>query len=216
MKDMGDSYSLGFVVFPLLQVADIIGPKAHLVPVGVDQVPHIEQAREVAEKFNSTYGEVFPIPEALVGRVAKLVGTDGNPKMGKSLGNTIYLNESEEDLKQKVKSMFTDPTRIHASDPGTVEGNPVFIYHDLFNPDKEEVKDLKERYQKGTVGDVEVKDKLFVALNEFLTPIREKYSEYDENRDQVVEILEAGTKKTRDVIKETLVEVKEKMAFLNI
>ncbi|MFC1722450.1 tryptophan--tRNA ligase, partial [Patescibacteria group bacterium] len=155
-KNLGDSYSLGFVNFPLLQVADILCVKAHLVPVGEDQVPHVELTRETARKFNSLYGEVFPEPKAKVGEVKRLVGLDGNAKMTKSLGNTIYLNENEKDLKTKVMSMYTDPNRIHATDPGKVEGNPVFVYHDTFNRNKEEVEDLKKRYREGKVGDIEV------------------------------------------------------------
>ncbi len=215
MKDMGDDYSLGFIFFPTLQVADIIGVKADLVPVGIDQKPHVEQAFEVAEKFNTKYGQTFPMPAVKIGRVGKLVGTDGNPKMGKSLGNTIYLHESEADLKQKVMSMYTDPARIHATDPGTVEGNPVFIYHDVFNPNTAEVQDLKSRYTAGKVGDIEVKEKLFVVLNEFLSPIREKYTYYEQHEDEVKQILRAGTQKTRAIVQEVLAEVKEKMRFLS-
>lgn len=211
MKGLGDQYSLGFINYPIYQVADILCVKAHLVPVGKDQLAHIEQTREIANRFNNNFGEIFPVPEGLVGRVAKLVGTDGNPKMSKSLGNTIYLHESSKDLKTKVMGMYTDPNRIRATDPGRVEGNPVFAYHDVFNEDKEEVKDLKSRYKKGTVGDVEVKEKLFKVLDEFLEPIREKYSYYENNIDLVNDILSTGTKKTREVVKETLLEVKEKM-----
>ncbi|HXK52504.1 tryptophan--tRNA ligase [Candidatus Nomurabacteria bacterium] len=215
MKSLGDSYSLGFIFFPLLQVADIIGVKADLVPVGIDQKPHVEQALEVVSRFNSMYGEVFPVPKALIGRVGKLVGTDGNPKMGKSLNNCVFLNDSEEDLKSKIMNMFTDPARIHASDPGRVEGNPVFIYHDAFNPNKDEILDLKDRYVKGQVGDVEVKTKLFNALNTFLGPIRDRYKYYDERREDVKDILIQGTARTREVVRETLEETKDKMHLLN-
>ena len=209
-KSLGDKYSMGFLNFPLLQAADILCVNADLVPVGEDQLPHIELTREIARKFNSYYGEVFKEPEPLVGKVARLPGLDGNAKMSKSLGNTIYLNESEESLKEKVMSMFTDPNRIHPTDPGTVEGNPVFIYHDAFNENKEEVENLKDRYRKGKVGDVEVKEKLFTAMNGFLKPIREKYNYYENHLEEVQEIIQEGTKKTRIEAQKTLEEVQEK------
>jgi len=210
-KNLGDTFSLGFVNFPILQAADILGVKADLVPIGEDQLPHVELTREVARKFNSTYAEVFVEPEPLIGKVARLIGTDGNAKMTKSLGNTIFLNETEETLKQKVMSMYTDPNRIRATDPGTVEGNPVFIYHDAFNPNAEEVEDLKDRYTKGTVGDVEVKEKLYTAINAFLAPIREKYSYYESHLEEVREIIQRGTEITGKEVQETLAEVKEAM-----
>jgi len=131
--------------------------------------------------------------------------------MTKSLGNTIFLNEPEESLKQKIMNMYTDPRRIRATDPGTVEGNPVFIYHDAFNPNTEEVKDLKNRYVKGAVGDVEVKEKLYTAINNFLSPIREKYSYYESHLEEVREIIRQGTEVTRKEVQETLDEVKEAM-----
>lgn len=211
MKGLGDQFSLGFVNYPIYQAADILCVKAHLVPVGKDQLAHIEQTREIASKFNDSFGEIFPVPEGLVGRVAKLVGTDGNPKMSKSLGNTIYLNESTKELKEKVMRMYTDPKRIHATDPGTVEGNPVFDYHEVFNNNKAQVEDFKKRYRAGTVGDVEIKESLFTVLEEFLAPIREKYAQYETNKDSVTDILSEGTKKTRGIVIATLNEVKEKM-----
>jgi len=213
-KDLGDAFSLGFVNFPILQVADILCVKAHLVPVGEDQLPHIELAREVARKFNSTYGEIFPEPEGMVGEIKRLVGLDGNTKMTKSLDNTINLNEPEEELKRKIMGMYTDPKRIHATDPGTVKGNPVFIYHDAFNENKEEVKDLKQRYEKGQVGDIEVKEKLYEAMSRFLKPIITRYQMFENDIPKVEEILESGTQKTRAIVQETLQETKEKMNFL--
>ncbi len=213
-KKMGDAFSLGFVNFPILQAADILCVKAHLVPVGEDQLPHVELTREIAKRFNSTYGEVFPEPEALIGNVKRLVGLDGNTKMTKSLNNTIDLNETENSLKEKVMSMYTDPKRIHIDDPGTVEGNPVFIYHDTFNLNKEEVDELKERYEKGQVGDIEVKEKLYLALSKLLKPIRERYIQYENNMQEVEEILAAGTKRTREIVQQVLQETKEKMDFL--
>ncbi|HLD51407.1 tryptophan--tRNA ligase [candidate division WWE3 bacterium RIFOXYC1_FULL_40_10] len=210
-KNMGDNYSLGFVNFPIMQAADILCVNAHLVPVGEDQLPHVELTREVARKFNSTYGEVFVEPEGLVGEVKRLVGTDGNAKMTKSLGNTIFLSETEAELKRKISSMYTDPSRIHPTDPGRVEGNPVFIYHDAFNSNREEVEDLKGRYKTGKVGDVEVKDKLFKVLNELIAPIREKRAYYEAHQDEVKEIIAHGTAKTRAETQKTLNSVLEKI-----
>lgn len=216
-KGLGDSYSLGFLNFPVLMAADILCVNADLVPVGEDQLPHLELTRELARRFNSKYGaEIFKEPEGLVGRVSRLIGTDGNAKMSKSLGNTIYLSDPEEEVKQKVMSMYTDPKRIHPTDPGTVEGNPVFIYHDAFNPDKDEVSNLKERYVKGTVGDVEVKEKLYIAINEFLRPIREKRAELESNSEKIEEILSAGIKKTRREASKTLNSAMEALNFPKI
>jgi tryptophanyl-tRNA synthetase len=210
-KSLGDSYSLGFINFPILQVADILCVHADLVPVGEDQVPHVELTREIARKFNSLYGELFKEPEAMVGKVSRLVGLDGNSKMTKSLGNTIYLNESTSALKEKIMGMYTDPNRIHATEPGKVEGNPVFVYHDAFNPNKEEVEDLKSRYKKGTVGDVEVKERLFEALETFLDPIRERYAHYENNKNEVTDILQSGANKVRKEAQDVLGEVRERM-----
>lgn len=165
------SVPVAFFTYPVMQAANILLPRAHLVPVGEDQLAHIEMTREVARRFNRQFKEVFPEPEALVGRVARLVGIDGQAKMSKSLGNTIDLKDTEAEVNEKVRRMYTDPTRLRATDPGHVEGNPVFIYHDAFNPNTAEVDDLKERYLAGTVGDVEVKQKLAIAINNFLEPI---------------------------------------------
>jgi len=215
MKGLGEHFSLGFINYPIFQAADILCVKAHLVPVGVDQVAHLEQTREIARDINEiTNREIFPIPKALVGKIGKLVGIDGNPKMSKSLGNTIYLSEDRESLKKKVMSMYTDPSRIHSTDPGKVDGNPVFAYHDAFNPDKEEVGELKKRYQLGKVGDIEVKEKLFKALDAFLEPMREKRAYYEKDKNLVLEILDKGTKKTREATVTTLEEVKTRMGLL--
>ncbi len=211
-KRMGDTFSMGFINFPLLQAADILCVDADLVPVGEDQLPHIELTREIARKFNKLYAtETFMEPEGLVGKVARLVGTDGNAKMSKSLGNTIYLNETEETLKDKIMHMYTDPNRVHATDPGRVEGNPVFQYHRAFNKNIKEIEDLEERYRAGKVGDVEVKEKLFKAMNEFLAPIRDRYHYYETHIEEVKEIIEHGNKRTREEAKKKLEEVKEAM-----
>ena len=162
--------------------------------------------------FNRTYNSTALVEcEALIPRFARLPGTDGQAKMGKSLGNAIYLSDTEEELKKKVMGMYTDPGRIHATDPGRVEGNPVFVYHDTFNPNKSEVQDLKNRYKEGKVGDIEVKEKLFVALNEFLKPIREKRIEFSKDTNQLDKILKEGTERARKVARETMSKVRRAM-----
>ena len=208
------SISVGFFNYPISQVADILLPKAHLVPVGDDQLPHIELTREIARKFNRTYGDIFPEPDAIVGRVPRLVGTDGKAKMSKSIGNAIYLGESEESVTKRVRAMYTDPTRLRATDPGHVEGNPVFMYHDAFNPDKAEVQDLKDRYVVGKVGDVEVKQKLAKALNTFLEPIREKRRFYEQHLDDVKGALLDGTRRAKKVAEGTMLEVRQAMRIM--
>lgn len=214
-KGMDESVPLGFFMYPVSQAADISVYDANLVPVGEDQVPHIEVTRQLVRKFNGIYGDTLVEPEAKVSQFGRLVGTDNNAKMSKSLNNAIYLSESSEDLKQKIMSMYTDPSRIRATDPGTVEGNPVFIYHDAFNPDTDEVNDLKERYRKGTVGDVEVKQKLLAALETFLAPIRERRSKYD-NEDTLMQILRAGTEKGRNTAADVIGRVKDAMKIVRV
>lgn len=202
--------SLGLLSYPALQAADILMVRSHLVPVGKDQASHIEVTREIAKKFNEMYGEVFPIPEALIGEVPTLPGMD-NRKMSKSLNNAIYLSDNEKTVEEKVAKMYTDPSRIHADDPGHVEGNPVFVYHNAFNTNKEEVAELQEKYQKGTVSDVEVKQKLASALNKFLEPIREKRAALEKDPDMVEEIILQGTKKAQEEARETLELAKQAM-----
>lgn len=208
--------SIAFIVYPILQAADILGFNADLVPVGEDQLPVIEQAREIARDFNKTYGEIFVIPQGKVGRIKRLVGIDGKLKMSKSGDNAILLSDNEETLKKKIMTIYTDPNRIHVTDPGRVEGNPVFIYHDAFNPNKEEVEELKIRYRAGKVSDVEVKEKLFIALNNFLQPIREKRKYYEDRPKIAKEILIESTKKARKVVIETVKKFREKTKLNNL
>ena len=203
------SVPVAFFTYPVMQAANILLPRAHLVPVGEDQLPHIEMTRELARHFNRQFKDVFPEPEGLVGRIARLLGTDGGAKMSKSVGNTIDLKDTEEAVNDKVRRMYTDPTRLRASDPGHVEGNPVFMYHDAFNPDTAEVADLKERYVLGKVGDVEVKQKLARALNDFLAPIRERRAYYEAHRDLVRDALAKGTREGRAIATETLALVRD-------
>lgn len=205
--------SLGLLTYPVLQASDILMVRADLVPVGKDQESHVEVTREIARKFNSEFGDVFPEPKPLIGEVPTLVGTDGKAKMSKSLGNCIYLSEPPEAVRQKVMEMYTDPTRIHSTDPGHVEGNPVFVYHDAFNPNKEEVEDLKKRYREGRVGDIEVKEKLAVALNQFLNPIRQRRTEFEAQPELVSGILKEGGERARKEAAETLKLVKEAMGL---
>ena len=202
---------VGFWSYPISQAADIAIFKADLVPVGEDQLPMIEQTREIVRRFNRLYGKVLIEPRAMLGAVARLPGTDGGAKMSKSVGNCICLGDPSEVVRKRVMSMFTDPTRIHPTDPGHVEGNPVFTYHDVFNPNKEEIEDLKERYRKGTVGDVEVKQRLFEALEAFLAPIRQRRQELAAKPQRVFEIIVEGTRKGRALAQATMAEVRHAM-----
>ena len=203
------SVPVAFFTYPVLQAANILLPRAHLVPVGEDQSPHIEMTRELARRFNRQFGDVFPEPEGLVGRVPRLVGTDGQAKMSKSIGNTIELKDAEDVVNEKVRRMYTDPTRLRATDPGHVEGNPVFMFHDAFNPDKDEVEDLKERYRAGRVGDVEVKQKLAKALNDLLGPIRERRAHFEAHPGLVRDALEKGCREARAIAQETMAMVRD-------
>ncbi len=203
----------GLLGYPVLQAADILLPRAHLVPVGKDNESHVEVTREVARRFNLLYGEVFPIPDVLVGEVPTLLGTDGQGKMSKSLGNTIYLSDDERTVNKKVRGMYTDPKRVHAHIPGTVEGNPVFQYHDAFNPDKAQVEDFKRRYREGNIGDVEIKDALALAINNFLAPMRERYARYQEDPGFVDQVIIDGTERMRAAAAATMKEVKTAMGL---
>jgi len=206
LKDK-DLSTIGFLGYPLLQTADIIIYNAHYVPVGEDQVPHLELSREVVRRFHNFYGEVFVEPQPLLTRFPRLPGLD-NRKMSKSYGNAIDLADDAETVRKKVMQMYTDPKRVRADIPGTVEGNPVFLYHDAFNPNTAEVDDLKDRYRAGKVGDVEVKQKLARALNALLEPIRERRAAIDARPGYVREVMEQGSKKAREVAGETMDRVR--------
>lgn len=207
-----DTIPFGLLGYPVLQAADILLPRAHLVPVGKDNQAHVEVAREIARRFNGLYGEVFPIPDDLVEGDA-LPGTDGQAKMSKSIGNTIFLCDDAKTVAKKVHSMYTDPNRIRADIPGTVEGNPVFTYLDHFDPDKAFVAELKTRYRAGTVGDVEVKERLAASLNAFLDPLRERAAHYASQSGLVDEIIYQGTLRYREIAAETLRDVKKAMGL---
>lgn len=208
-----ESVPYGLVGYPVLQAADILLPRAHVVPVGKDNLAHVEITREIARRFNGLYGEVFPEPEALLGEVHTLVGTDNKGKMSKSAGNAIFLCDDEKTVAKKVRGMYTDPNRVRADIPGTVEGNPVFTYHDLFNSNTAEVEELKARYRAGTVGDGEVKDRLTAALNGYMAPIRERRARYESDAGLVDEILYQGTMRMRDIAEETMREVRKAMGM---
>lgn len=208
-----ETASLGLLSYPVLQAADIMMVRAHLVPVGRDQASHLEVTREIARRFNELYGEVFPVPETLIGEVPSLVGTDGKAKMSKSLGNVISLSEEPDELRRKVMGMYTDPTRLRATDPGHVENNPVFIYHRAFNDDPAEVADLEERYRAGRVGDVEVKQKLFAALTRFLEPIRERRARMEARPGLIEEIVVEGSRYAKREAQETLRLAREAMGL---
>jgi tryptophanyl-tRNA synthetase len=211
-----EAIPFGLVGYPVLQAADILLPRAHLVPVGKDNEAHVEISREIARRFNRLYGEVFPEPDALIGEVPTLIGTDGQAKMSKSLNNAIFLSDDEATVNEKVRSMYTDPKRIRADIPGTVEGNPVFIYHDIFNPNRDEVDDLKERYRQGKVGDVEVKKKLARAINAFLEPIRTRRAQLAAQPGRVEDVLIAGTRKMQVEAAETMRLVHEAMGMYGV
>jgi tryptophanyl-tRNA synthetase len=214
MQDLDiEQPSAGLLVYPVLQAADILCVRANLVPVGKDQASHLEVTREVARRFNGLYGDTLPEPDTLIGDVPTLVGTDGQAKMSKSLDNAIYLSDDAKTVEQKVRGMYTDPARIRADIPGKVEGNPVFQYHDAFNDDKAEVADLKERYQTGRVGDVEVKRKLAAAINRFLEPVRQRRAELEANPRVVEEVLAAGSERARAEASETLRRIKDAMGL---
>lgn len=208
-----ESMPFGLLGYPILQAADILLPKATLVPVGKDNEAHLEITREISRKFNSLYGEVFPEPESLIGEIPTLMGTDGKSKMSKSLNNCIFLSDDSNELRKKVRSMYTDPNRVHANIPGCVEGNPVFQYLDAFCTDSNLVQELKDRYRSGTVGDGEVKDTLFESLEQFLTPIRNKRNAIQKDSGFVEEIILEGTEAMREIAFETMKDVKKAMGL---
>jgi tryptophanyl-tRNA synthetase len=209
IKDMAEAAHLdvlpyGLVGYPVLQAADILLPRADVVPVGRDNLSHIEITREIARRFNNLYGDVFREPDPLISDIPVLPGINGMQKMSKSLDNAILLSDSADAVSKRVRQMYTDPNRTRADIPGTVENNPVFIYHDAFNPDKAEIDDLKERYRAGKVGDVEVKTKLATAINNFLDPIRERRTQFEARPGIVDEIIAEGNRRMRAEAAETM------------
>jgi tryptophanyl-tRNA synthetase len=208
-----DVMPFGLLGYPVLQAADILLPRAHLVPVGKDNQAHVELARELARRFNHLYGDVFPAPEPLLGDVPTLVGTDGQAKMSKSRGNAIYLSDDAATVEAKVQSMYTDPNRIRADIPGRVEDNPVFIYHEAFNTNVDQVRELKERYRAGRVGDVEVKQSLAAAINTFLAHFRARRASYESQPGLVDDLLLEGTRRMQSEAAQTMDLVREAMGL---
>lgn len=225
IKNLGDNYSFGFLMYPVGQVADILSFRPAYVPVGEDQAPHIEMTRELARRFNIVYcgvdpqaGDeahaetgVFPIPQAKIGRVARLIGTDGQNKMSKSLGNAILLSDDAKTITKKCNRIFTG--RMNATDPGIVENNPLFAYHDAFNADIAEVAEMKKKYIEGKIGDGECKKRLAEVLNTFLEPMRKKRAEFQAQPDKVLSVLQAGTERANQVAEATLAQAKQAMGY---
>jgi tryptophanyl-tRNA synthetase len=231
-KNLGENYAFGFPLYAVGQVADILAFRADVVPVGEDQLPHLEMTREVVRRFNQLYcgvdsnapddrqvemGGLFPMVRPLLGRVKRLVGIgapgpDGQLlKMSKSLNNAIYLSDSADDVRKKVRSMYTDPNRLRATDPGRTEDNPLWIFHDAFNPDAAWVEEHKDLYRRGQVGDSQVKDRLVEVLNDLLSPIRARRAEFERRPDDVLDALRLGTVRAIAATEETVARAKEKM-----
>jgi len=229
-KGLGENYSFGFLLYPVGQIADILAFRPKLVPVGEDQLAHLELTREVARRFNQMYcgvnpqtpdeeniaaGGLFPIIEPKLGRVKRLVGT-GAPnaegqllKMSKSLNNAIYLSDDPDTVRKKVMAMYTDPNRKKATDPGTVENNPLWIFHETFNPDQQWVREVEEKYRAGGIGDVDCKKKLVEVLVTLIEPMRKRREEYEKDQEQVLQVLRQGTARANAVAEETLLLAKQ-------
>lgn len=211
-KSFKEHVTAGFLMHPIHQAADITLFKAHCVPVGEDQLPLIEQCREIVRSFNNIYGPVLVEPEAMVPEHgARLVGIDGKAKMSKSLGNAIFLGDSPDSIRKKVMSMYTDPNHLRVADPGTVEGNAVFAYLDIFDPNKAEVEELKAHYRRGGLGDVVLKKRLEVLVQDLLAPIRARREQFAKDPAMIMDIIKAGTEKAREVAQKTMDDVKRAM-----
>lgn len=231
-KQLGDKYSMGFLWYPILQVADILAFLPEVVPVGEDQIPHLELTREVARKFNQLYcdvdshtedadyqkaGGLFPVIDPLLGRSRRLVGLGGPNeqgnllKMSKSLNNSILLSDDNDTIRKKVMSMYTDPNRLRATDPGTVENNPLWIFHDTFNPDKAWVEETKAQYRAGTIGDVACKKKLVEVLVSLLEPMQQRRAKYIGNEDYLLKVIREGAERANRLAEATLKKAKEFM-----
>lgn len=208
-KGFGENVPAGFLIYPVSQAADILFCNSNIIPVGEDQKPMIEQTNEIVDSFNRFYGKTFNHVEHLVGNTPRLVGIDGNSKMGKSLNNAIYLSDSYEEISKKVMNMYTDPGHVHVKDPGKVVGNVVFTYLDIFDENKKEITELEKQYEKGGLGDVVIKKRLIEVLEKFIKPIREKREKLAKNPEAVMKILKEGTTHAREVAKETMKKVRK-------
>ena len=213
----GDVINMGLFNYPILMAADILLYQPDSVPVGEDQRQHVEITRDIAESFNKKYGgETLKLPEPMISKAnGRVVGTDGARKMSKSLGNVIGIFEEKEVIKKQIMGCFTDPNRKKATDPGTVEGNPVFVFHDLINSDKNEVEDLKLRYREGRVGDVEVKERLYEAHMKYFGEARERRERLQGDMDQVRQTLSDGARKAWEVAVDTMEKVYEVIGIKN-
>lgn len=231
-KELGDNYSFGFLLYPVMQVADILAFRPDIVPVGEDQIPHLEMTREVARKFNQLYcgvdshvedkdylkaGGLFPIIEAKLGRVKRLVGLGGPGKSGqllkmsKSLNNAIFLSDDPDTIRKKVMSIYTDPNRLRATDPGQVENNPLWIFHDTFNEDKQWVEEAKQKYREGKIGDVDCKKKLVDVLVALLAPMHARYQQLKKDPGYLCRVLKDGAEKANQLAEESLKLAKERV-----
>jgi len=210
-KNFENSIPAGFLIYPVSQAADITAFKATTVPVGEDQLPMIEQTREIVRSFNSIYGDVLVEPEAVLpsSNAGRLPGTDGKAKMSKSIGNCIYLSDDADTIKKKVMSMYTDPSHLRVEDPGQIEGNTVFTYLDVFASDKNTVEEMKEHYKRGGLGDMKVKKYLNEVMQAELEPIRNRRIELEKDMDAIYDMLKDGSDKARAVAANTLKEVRE-------
>jgi len=231
-KGLGENYPFGFLMYPISQAADILSFRAQVVPVGEDQAPHLEQTREIARRFNQLYcgvdshtedanyvkeGGVFPITETKLGRTKRLIGIGaptaegGLLKMSKSLNNAIFLSDDPDTIKKKVMAMYTDPNRLKPTDKGTIENNPLWIFHETFNPDKAWVAEAEERYRQGAIGDVECKRQLIDVLVSIIEPMRQRRIQFEQDLHQVKTLLKEGTDRANCVANETLLLAKEAM-----
>jgi tryptophanyl-tRNA synthetase len=211
-KEFKERLPAGFLIYPVSQAADIVIVKGTIVPVGQDQLPHIEQTNEIINAFNRMYNtDVFGHVTGHISKVGRLPGIDGKTKMSKSLGNAIYLSDSADIIAEKVMKMYTDPDHIHVNDPGKVEGNVVFSYLDIFDNNSDEVTALKEQYRAGGLGDVKLKRRLIDVLNALIGPIRQRREHYAKDPQAVMECLFAGSTKVREIAAQTMSEVRKAM-----
>ena len=211
LRNLGGGIPAGFLTYPVSQAADITAFGADLVPAGEDQSPMIEQTCEIVRKFNSYYGDTLKEPKIILSKTPRLIGTDGKNKMSKSLGNTIFLSDSPDEIEKKVMKMFTDPNHLNVNDPGNTKDNPVFIYLEAFGNDKEKISAMKSHYEKGGLGDVKVKKYLNEVLQDILAPIRERRKLFEQNISEVYKVAFEGTEKAKIVTNETLEKVKKSM-----
>lgn len=210
-KGYGEEVPAGFLAYPVSQAADILFARANMIPVGEDQLPVIEQANELVDKFNAIYGEFFTKIKPIVSETSRLVGTDGNAKASKSLNNAIYLSDSDSEIEKKVMMMYTDPGHVNVADAGKVEGNVVFIYLDIFDPNKEEVEELKKQYQKGGLGDVLLKKRLIGVLQGVIGPIRTRREELEKDKKKIMNDVKESTARVQKLAQENMKKMKEVM-----